>query len=183
MKLLIIADKSPRIDISSTVATESVDLVVTLGDLNYFALAGLREVSVPKIGVYGNHCHRGYFKDLGIKDLHRQTYEQSGLTFLGLEGCVRYKPNPEAVMYTEAEMQEQMRGLSKVDVVISHCPPYGIHDDPSDATHVGFRVFRSYLEWASPRYWFHGHTYPTVEETLVQNTKVVYTHGYKLLTI
>ena len=183
MHLLIIADKNPQLNIPEIIRTEAVDLVVTLGDLNYFALQGLEQVSIPKIGVYGNHCHRGYFKDLGIKDLHRQTYEQDGLTFLGLEGCVRYKPNPEAVMYTEEEMQAQMRGLPKVDIVISHCPPYGIHDDPSDATHVGFRVFHHYLDWAGPRYWLHGHTYPAVEETLVQNTKVVYTHGYKLLTL
>lgn len=185
MKTLVIADRDPGIDIANTVEQHNIQLVITLGDLTREDLLGLVSVThIPKIGVYGNHDSGNYMPELGIWDLHLKIWQYSGLTFGGFQGCVRYKENPDAIMCTQDEATELLRGFPKVDVFISHCPPRGINDE-EEIAHQGFNALRDYIENAKPQILLHGHTYPT-EETLVRQhgaTRIEYVYKYKVVDI
>jgi Icc-related predicted phosphoesterase len=185
MNILTIADTKPKRPIADWLEKEQIDLIITLGDLERTDIIGLEQVKhIPKIGVYGNHCFPGYMEELGIHDMHMHTWSFNGLTFGGFEGCVRYKNNPHVKMYTQEEAVALMSHFPYVDVLITHCPPFGINDN-NDPAHVGFHALRTYVEEKQPKYLLHGHTYPT-EETLVSqflNTKINYIHGDQLVTL
>lgn len=184
MTIFAIADKNPRIDILDTIQSTSADVVVTLGDLTREDLLPLeRATSLPKIGVYGNHDSGTYMDELGIWDMHLKTWNFGGLKWGGFQGCVRYKDNPQAIMCTQEEAEQWMRGFPPVDVFLSHCPPYGINDEPEDTTHQGFKVLRSYLETHKPMVWMHGHTYPPADVEIKKfgDTRIEYVSGYKII--
>jgi uncharacterized protein len=179
MKILAVADVKPKTSLVEQIKTELPDLVITLGDLEYSDIATLALIThIPKIGVYGNHCFPGYMEQLGIFDMHLHTWSYKGLTFGGFEGCVRYKKNPYAKMYTQEEASALMDPFPPVDVFIAHCPPFGVNDN-DDPAHIGFQALRTYLKEKKPRYFLHGHTYPTKETLVTQflDTEIMYVHG------
>jgi Icc-related predicted phosphoesterase len=186
MKILAIADRPPKESIRALLEREkNIELICTLGDLDYFSLEELKDIQdIPKIGVYGNHCTRGYFETLGIKNMHLTTFEYKGLTFGGFEGCVRYKEDHYAPMYTQEEASRMLNGFPRVDVMLCHCPPYGINDE-EEVAHQGFKALRLYLEEMKPKYLLHGHTYPN-EKTLVteyKETKIVYVFSDSVIEV
>jgi uncharacterized protein len=185
MKTLVIADRNPHIDIPAIVAQENIELVITLGDLTREDILGLEHVThIPKIGVYGNHDSGNYMPDLGIWDMHLKTWRYNDITFGGFQGCVRYKENPDAIMYTQTEAQTLMQNFPPVDVFISHCPPRGINDE-AEIAHQGFDALRSYLDTEHPRVWLHGHTYPT-DETMIrehEGTRIEYVFKYRIIDL
>ncbi len=186
MNILAIADRNPHINVSEIIQASNIELVITLGDLTREDLLPLKQVkTISKIGVYGNHDSGTYMPELGILDMHLKTWTFQGLTFGGFQGCVRYKDNPDAVMYTQDEAKQMFAGFPAVDIFISHCPPYGINDEPDEVAHQGFIALREYLDQHQPKAWLHGHTYPT-EQTLVTqhgSTRIEYVFGHKILTI
>lgn len=186
MKILAIADRAPKQNVAETVQQQQIDIIMTLGDLGYFELKDLNAVvNIPKVGVYGNHCSGSYFTELDIQNLHLKTWKYKNTTFGGFQGCVRYKENPEAIMYTQSEAKELINQLPPVDVLIAHCPPYGINDDTAEISHTGFIALRNYIEQYQPKHFFHGHTYPTAEK-IVTNlgiTTIHYVFGEAVIEI
>jgi uncharacterized protein len=185
MKVLAIADREPKIDIPAAVEAEGIELIVTLGDLNReFLLPLERVINIPKIGVYGNHDSGTYMEGLGIWDMHLKIWDYKGLRFGGFQGCVRYKENPQAIMYTQTEASQMMAGFPPVDIFISHCPPRGINDE-EEIAHQGFDALLDYIERSPPKVLLHGHTYPT-EETMVKqhgDTRIEYVFEHKILEL
>lgn len=185
MNILTIADKRPTQSIKEMISLRSVDLIMTLGDLEESEISELKEITdIPKIGVYGNHCFPGHMETLSIFNMHMHTWEFSGMTFGGFEGCVRYKNNPYAKMYSQEEVADMMSHFPYVDVFIAHSPPRGINDE-ADPAHIGFDAFRTYLEEKQPKHFFHGHTYPKADELITQfkNTQIHYVRGDAIVTI
>ncbi len=185
MKILAIADRPPKNSIKDQVADENIDLVVTLGDLEYTQIAELESITnIPKIGVYGNHCTPGYMEQLGIVDMHMKTIEVDGITFGGFEGSHRYKKDQFAKMYSQDEAIELMRDLPYVDVFIAHSPPAGINDEENPA-HQGLLALRNYLDQKQPKYFIHGHTYPTQENIVerYKNTNIIYVTADKTIEL
>lgn len=173
------------IDLAATVVAEGIELIVTLGDLERQELLGLTQITqIPKIGVYGNHCSGNYMTELGIMNLHMATWEWSGMKFGGFQGCVRYKPNPDAIMYTQEEASALFARFPAVDVFVGHCPPRGINDEDEPA-HQGFDGLRAYIERTPPRVLLHGHTYPTEADIVRQHgrTRIEYVHSYKIVEL
>jgi hypothetical protein len=186
MKILALADRGPQIDLVRTVQEEGIELICTLGDLDYGAISQLAAIThIPKIGVYGNHCSGTYMEPLGIINLHRKTYEHGGLSFGGFEGSLRYKPSAHAKMYTQDEAERLMAGYPPVDVFLSHAPPAGINDEPGDPVHAGFTALREYMDTQQPRFWLHGHTYPSEEELVTRSgaTAVFYVYRSRILDL
>lgn len=185
MRILAIADRPPDRRIQDLLATEHIDLIVTLGDLEIHEIRALESVThIPKLGVYGNHCSGMYMPELGIENMHMQTKEVGGLLFGGFEGCVKYKES-SAKMYTQEEASAMLANFPRVDIMLTHCPPFGVNDDPNDIAHTGYIGLRDYLERHQPRHLFHGHTYPTEETlvTMVGQTAIHYVFGHKLITL
>lgn len=185
MKTLVIADRNPQINLGKLVNDEHIELVITLGDLTREDILGLEYVTnIPKIGVYGNHDSGNYMEELGIWDMHLKTWAYNGLVFGGFQGCVRYKEDPTAIMYTQAEASSLMTNFPSVDVFISHCPPRGINDE-DEIAHQGFDALRQYIDDKTPKVLLHGHTYPT-EDSIVKNhgnTRIEYVYKYTVLDI
>lgn len=186
MKILAISDRPPREKIGAILERSPVDLICTLGDLQQSELSGFESMTnIPKLGVYCNHDSGMYFEPLGITNMHLKIFEFNGLTFGGFEGCVRYKNDPYAKMYTQEEAVEMLKDFPRVDVMLVHCPPYGINDEPDEVAHQGYRALRTYLEEKKPRYLLHGHTYPT-EQTMITrlgDTEIIYVYQDKLIEL
>ena len=183
MKALILADRKPGIIFKDVVAEHAVNLVITLGDLERHDLMGLEQVtSVPKIGVYGNHCSGNYMEEFGIMNIHLMMWKYHDLVFGGFQGCVRYKENPYAIMYTQEEASAMLADFPPVDVFLCHCPPRGINDE-EEVAHQGFDGLRTYIDKYPPKLLLHGHTYPT-DDTLVTRhgpTRIEYVSKYKIV--
>lgn len=185
MKILAIADRQPKIDLSKVIEDNSIDLIVTLGDLTREDILQLERVTrLPKIGVYGNHDSGSYMEELGIWDMHLKVWDYMGYRFGGFQGCVRYKESPDAIMCTQEEAQLLMSGFPQVDIFICHCPPRGINDE-EEVAHQGFDALREYIDNNQPRLLMHGHTYPTTETQVRRHgvTRIEYVYEYKIITI
>lgn len=185
MNVLAIADRRPKIDIQDVVQQNNVELIITLGDLTHEDLLQLEQITtIPKIGVYGNHDSGTYMPNLGIWDMHLKVWDYNGLRFGGFQGCVRYKENPDAIMYTQEEATRLMASFPKVDVFLCHCPPRGINDE-EEVAHQGFDALRDYIEREQPGVLLHGHTYPTAEGVVKhhESTRIEYVFEYKIVTL
>lgn len=183
--VLALADWPPRTPIKEIVSNNNIDLIITLGDLEYSDISQLEAITdIPKIGVYGNHCTPGYMTELGIINAHLAVTTLCGVRIGGFEGSHRYKTHPYAKMYYQDEVTKLMKDFSPVDIFIAHSPPRGIHDEPDDI-HCGFDALREYIERAKPRHFFHGHTYPRKDQLVpsLGDTKIVYVSGDMLFNL
>ncbi|MFN6548185.1 metallophosphoesterase family protein [Mycolicibacterium nivoides] len=184
MRVLAMADTTPDLGrpIAEFVVRERIDVVITAGDLSRYKLAGIEKVTVPTVGVYGNHCDGRYLAQLGITDLHLTSRRIGDLTFGGLQGCVRYKKRGADILYTQAEYDSMVAQLPAVDVLVTHCPPRGIndHDDPA---HVGIAALRLWVDRQKPKVLIHGHTYPERPVTACGPTRIEYVFGARVITI
>jgi hypothetical protein len=158
VRVLAFADEQPPVDAAELVARNRPDAVITLGDLRPGWIASLATLDLPRLGVHGNHDGEHELMALGIRDLHLSRAEVGGWSFAGFEGCVRYRDGPH--QYTQEEAAALAPRLPPADVLLCHCPPRGVNDEPDDPAHVGFVALREWVELNQPRYLLHGHTTP-----------------------
>jgi uncharacterized protein len=146
-----------------------IDAVVSCGDMPSAYLDFISTIlGKPLLYVRGNHDEMYDQTPPGGTDLHNLIYETDGLTFAGLEGSIKY--NNGIIQYTQSEMHvmvlkmavrlkyHQMRTGRRLDVFVAHSPAKGIHD-AEDLPHNGFDAFLRLMQWAKPRYMFHGHVH------------------------
>jgi Icc-related predicted phosphoesterase len=133
------------------------------------------------MGVYGNHCAGSYMKLLKIANVHDAVADWGGLRFIGMEGCPRYRKGP--IQHTQEQASEKMQRWPKADVVLSHAPPLGVHDDPDRASHTGWEGLASYARRHSPSFVLHGHTHPESDTDLLGSTQVLWVWRYRLLEL
>jgi uncharacterized protein len=185
MRVLALADRRPPVDPAVLAERKAVDAVICLGDLDRAwieSLTGLR--GVPRLGVHGNHDPPGLLRDVEIEDLHLRRTSAGGLTFAGFEGCVRYgRGGPH--QYTQREGSKLAKRLPGADVLLCHCPPYGINDDPDDPAHIGLEGLLAWVERHRPRHVLHGHTHPIGARLMTRygDTSVHWISGAKILTL
>ncbi len=173
-----------------------IDLVVSCGDMPSAYLDFITSVlSVPLFYVRGNHDTMYDERPPGGDDLHRRIITHKGITFVGLEGSMRYNNAP--IQYSENDMSWEVNRLliplkmsaaqgRKVDVFVTHSPPRGIHDLP-DKPHTGFKSFIRFIDWFHPRYLLHGHVHNydnrAETETQYRETCVINVYPFKVLEI
>jgi uncharacterized protein len=184
MRLLAVADQEPHIPLVRLVAHHQPDAVVLLGDLSPDWLDPLGRFSdLPIMGVYGNHDDGRYLEARNLTDLHLCGVEVGPLRFTGFEGCVQYRYGAP-LQYTQKEARRMARRLPEADVLLSHAPPAGIHEEPDDRAHEGFEALRDYIERVQPRLALHGHTPPPPRGTArIGATKVVHVVGSSLVEV
>ena len=177
-----------------------VDLILSCGDLPSAYLEYIVSIlNVPMYYVMGNHGGAGGEKPEpdGGQNIDGQVVEYRGLLIAGLEGSRRYNDRP-LYQYTENEMRGKIALLSPalimnrarygryLDVLVTHAPPAGIHDQP-DLPHRGFKSFVWFIDHYQPRYLVHGHihVYDSRQEVTTRRgaTTVVNTYGYRILDI
>jgi Icc-related predicted phosphoesterase len=209
MKILTVSDKVDPVIYSPAIKRlfGDVDLVLACGDLPFYYM----EFIVTMLGgsllyVIGNHANavrqryapkEEWKYPGGCENIDGQVIRYKGVLVAGLEGSMRYNNNPY-FQYTEREMAwkvwrlvpslllNKIRYGRYLDILITHAPPFGIHDQP-DLCHQGFRAFLTLMDHFRPRYLVHGHIHiyrPDAPiRTVYHDTVVVNTYGYQTLEI
>ena len=145
-----------------------IDLIVGAGDLEPDYLSFLGDAFVaPLIYVRGNHdagSAWGAAANGRLPEPLRDStpHREAGLEFVGLswprpgvrarapEGAAWFQVLPLAV--------RSVRRPQRPLIVVSHVPPRGVGDAPSDPFHTGFAAYRWVADRLRPRLWLHGHT-------------------------
>jgi Icc-related predicted phosphoesterase len=154
---------------------KGVEMILGCGDLPYNYLENLvTMLNVPLFYVPGNHdpVHNPRFSSSyaeGGTNLDLKRARAKGFLLAGFGGSVRYRPDG-VNQYTQTDAYFRafhlMSGLlwnllrygRLLDILITHSPPFGIHDEETQA-HRGLKAINWILHWARPRYHFHGHTH------------------------
>jgi len=209
MKILSVSDKVDDLLYSSAIKRlfDDVDLVLSCGDLPYYYLEFIvTMLGGPLFYVIGNHSNevkKSYAPKQeweypgGCENVDGRVVRYRRLLIAGLEGSMRYNDNPD-FQYTEREMAWKVWQLAPslmlnrvlhgryLDILITHAPPFGIHDRP-DRCHQGFRAFRTLMDRFRPRYLIHGHVHiynpREANQTVYGHTTVINTYGYQTLEI
>jgi uncharacterized protein len=179
------------------------DLILSCGDLPPYYLDYLvSQFDVPLYAIHGNHDAppplegSSDFERCGASWIGGRAVRAGELLLAGFDGSVRY--NAGAYQASQAEMHAAVRALVPVllmnrvrygrflDVLITHAPPHGIHDQP-DPCHTGFKAFRWLVETFKPRYHLHGHIHlydrRAATVTRVGTTDVVNVYPFRELTL
>jgi uncharacterized protein len=181
-----------------------VEVILGCGDLPYSYLENLVSfLNTPLFYVPGNH-------DPAYDPHDSRTYAQGGSNvdlkllrhkkFLigGLGGSIRYRPDGTN-QYTQAEsyvraftllprlILNKMNYGRALDILITHSPPFGIHDEETQA-HQGLKAINWLLRVARPRYHFHGHTHfqrrnLSASETMSGQTKIINIFPYRIIEV
>jgi len=181
-----------------------IDLLIGCGDLPYPYLENIITLlNIPLFYVPGNHDPEYNLGDT-------RTYAEGGSnldlklarvkTFLigGLGGSIRYRPDGTN-QYTQSEgyyrafrllpglLLNQINYGRSLDILITHSPPFGIHDDDTQA-HQGLKAINWLIRMAKPRYHLHGHTHfhrsnISPSETIEGLTKVINVFPYKVIDV
>ena len=185
MRVLALADKRPGIDPASLAERMKVDAVVCLGDLDRAWIESLMSLrGMPRLGVHGNHDPPGLLNEVEVEDLHLRRTSTGGLTFAGFEGCIKYgKGGPH--QYTQRQACKLAKKLPAADVLLCHCPPLGVNDDPDDPSHIGMKGLREWVERHEPRHILHGHVHPVGGRLMTRlgDTKIHFVSGAQVLTL
>jgi Icc-related predicted phosphoesterase len=184
MRLLAVADQAPHIPLERLVGHHRPDAVVLLGDLDPEWLDPLsRFADLPVLGVYGNHDDGSYLEARNTTDLHLSCADVGDLRFAGFEGCVRYK-HDVPLQYSQREASKLARRIPAADILLSHAPPRGVHEEPDDRAHEGFDALRAYIEAVQPRLAIHGHTpAPPRRPVRIGDTQVIHVVGAQLVEV
>jgi Icc-related predicted phosphoesterase len=181
---------------------KDIELIIGCGDLPYPYLEHIVScLNVPLLYIPGNH-------DPVYNEDDPKTYAEGGSnldlklirikTFLigGLGGSILYRPDgtnqhTQTSAYLRAYRMMPQLLLNRIyygralDILISHSPPFGIHDD-SDPAHNGLKALNWLIRVAQPRYLFHGHTHfykrnLASPETTIGITKIMNVYPYKTI--
>ena len=183
MRLLALADEAPYVSVAALFDLHRPDVVVTLGDLEPGLLDPLGGRGCPVLGVYGNHDDGHYLEAANVTDLHLASAIVDGVRFAGLQGSPRYTPGA-ALQYSPRQADKLARRIPPSDVLVTHAPPRGVHDDPDDRAHIGFDGLLAYLERERPRVHLHGHTpAPARPDRRVGATTVIHVVGHRVLDL
>lgn len=185
IKILIISDlqgvSKKTIDSIVNIDKRKFDLIVSLGDItnNYLKIIGDSFNDKPFFGILGNHDIIGQLKGMNILDLGNKTVDYNGISFAGVEGCIRYKRSDFNPMYSQDQIKEMTSELPKTDIVLSHNSPFGIHDKNYDS-HAGYEGLINYINKYSPLYCIHGHQHIN-KITKYNDTYVIGVYGASIL--
>ncbi len=206
MKILAVSDQedSEIYALAPQGHFNDVDIVIGCGDLRYDYLEYL--VTVLNKDLYyvpGNHdleynADSSAAHAAGCTNLDLRTTCSHGFLLAGFGGSIRYRPEG-ANQYTQAQAYARLARLvprlwrnrlrygRALDLLITHSPPFGVHDDQT-AAHRGLKAITWLMDWAKPRYVLHGHMHyrPSAlvhDDTWHETTTVMNVYPYRLIEI
>lgn len=188
-------------------------MVLSCGDLPFDYLEYLvTRLNVPLLYVPGNHdpelrpanmtwtppggaIEPAPLGPEGCVNIDGRVVEEGGVRFAGLGGSIRYRAGPN--QYSQGQMTRRalkldvrlrlnrVRAGRKLDVLVTHAPPFGLAD-AEDAAHVGFVAFLRLVRSFHPLLAVHGHVHPygrVLPERRVGPTRVVNVVATRLLEL
>ena len=206
MKILVLSDEVVErlYSLCASGHFNEVELILGCGDLPYPYLENLLTMlNLPLFYVPGNHDpiyspHNSLAQAEGGSNLDLKVTRYKKFLIGGFGGSIRYRPDGTN-QYTQTEAYfRALRLLPRLflnrmsygralDILITHSPPFGIHDDET-TSHQGLRAINRILRWAKPRYHFHGHTHfqrgnLSPSETIQNSTKIINVFPYKIIEV
>jgi len=181
-----------------------IELILGCGDLPYPYLENLLTfLNVPLLYVPGNHDpiynpDNSLAHAEGASNLDLKLARHKKFLIGGFGGSIRYRPDGTN-QYTQSEayfrafqllprlLLNKVNYGRALDILITHSPPFGIHDEETQA-HQGLKAINWLLRVAAPRYHFHGHTHfqrrnLSPSETTQRITKIVNVFPYKVIEV
>jgi len=181
-----------------------IEVILGCGDLPYEYLENLVTLlNVPLLYVPGNHDPNYRFGEPltyaeGGSNLDLKSVRVKKFLIAGFGGSIHYRPHGTN-QYTQTEAYARAFRLlprlllnriqygRSLDILITHSPPFGIHDDDTHA-HQGLKAINWLIRVAKPRYHFHGHTHfqrrnISPSETNHGLTKIMNIYPYKILEV
>src|SRR6202521_4646472 len=184
-RILAVADEIDEALYGDKLARLRPDLIVSSGDLPFEYLENLvTRADVPLVFVPGNHDPDLRTSEspwtalrrqvppigpLGADNADGRVIDAAGIRIAGLGGSIRYNRGPN--QYTQAQMRfrglrlglrirlKPKRGGSKLDVLLTHAPPFGWRLS-QDVAHTGFIAFHQLVNDLAPKVLIHGHVHP-----------------------
>ena len=206
MKILAVSDQEVEqiYDLVPQGYFSGIEMVISCGDLRYEYLEYLVTLlNVDLFYVPGNHDPAddpdlSGTRAAGCTNLDLETARAKGLLLAGFGGSIQYRPDginqyTQTVAFLRAAMlapklwRNRRRYGRALDVLVTHSPPYGVHDDDSRA-HRGLKAINWLLDWAKPRYHFHGHIHfvqSNVSRDVIwqETTSILNVYPYRLIEI
>lgn len=181
-----------------------IELILGCGDLPYNYLENLLTfLNVPLLYVPGNHDPNYNLEEPlayaeGGSNLDLKSARVKKFLVGGFGGSIRYRPHGTN-QYTQSEaylrafrllprfLLNRIHYGRSLDILITHSPPFGIHDDDTPA-HRGLKAINWLLHLGKPRYHFHGHTHfqrrnISPSETNHGLTKIINIYPYKVIKV
>lgn len=206
MKILAVSDEVVErlYSLCASGHFSNIQTIVSCGDLPYPYLENLVTLlNVPLFYVPGNHDPDYRTEDPrahaeGGSNLDLKLVRHRKFLIGGFGGSVRYRPDGTN-QYTQNEAYvrvfrllprlalNRMKYGRALDVLITHSPPFGIHDEETQA-HRGLKAINWLLRVAKPRYHFHGHTHfqrrnLSPSETTLGATRIMNIFPYKIIEV
>ena len=206
MKILAVSDEvvDRLYSLCATGHFREIDLILGCGDLPYPYLENLLTMlNIPLFYVPGNH-DPNYNPDNhlarveGGSNLDLKLVRFRKFLIGGFGGSVLYRPDgtnqhSQTEAYLRAFRMIPRLWLNRInygrslDILITHSPPFGIHDDDTQA-HQGLRAINWLIRVAKPRYHFHGHTHfqrgnLSPSESTQGLTKIMNVFPYKIIDV
>ena len=204
VKILAVSDQVVErvYSLASNGHFSDIGLILGCGDLPYAYLEFLVTVlNVPMFYVPGNHDPDFNPADTRTKaeggsNLDLKTVCHHGILIGGFGGSVRYRPDgtnqyspqeayARAFRMIPRLLLNRLRYGRALDILISHSPPSGIHDD-TDQPHHGLSAINWLIRFARPVIHMHGHTHfyrgnISVSETHTGRTNIINVYPYKVI--
>ena len=181
-----------------------VRLILGCGDLPYPYLENLVTLlNIPLLYVPGNHDpeyapRNTMTRAEGGSNLDLKLIRHKNLSIAGFGGSIHYRPDGTN-QYTQSEAYlravrllpqlawNRIRHGRALDILITHSPPFGIHDEDTRA-HQGFKAINWLIRVARPRLHLHGHVHfhrgnLTASDTVLGTTRIVNVYPYKVLEV
>lgn len=183
---------------------KDVELILGCGDLPYSYLEYIvTMLGKPMCYVPGNHDPTFNLQDARSKaeggfNVDLKIVRCQDTLIGGFGGSVWYRPDG-VNQYTQQGaflraftmlpklLFNRIRYKRALDILISHSPPFGIHDD-TDQAHQGLKALNWLIQIAKPRYHFHGHTHFYKNniaefETVKDKTKIINVYPYRIIEV
>jgi uncharacterized protein len=183
---------------------KDVQLILGCGDLPYTYLENiLTLLNLPLFYVPGNHDptynrENSLARVEGGSNIDLRIFRHNKFLIGGFGGSIRYRPDGTN-QYTQTQaflraysmlprlLLNRMNYGRALDILITHSPPFGVHDEDSHA-HQGLKAINWLLRVARPRYHFHGHTHfqrrnISSSETDLGITRIINIFPYKVLDV
>lgn len=184
---LLVASDEPEASLQvaeNRKALGPIDGILGCGDLEPEWLAFLADsFNAPLVYVRGNHDRGGGWEerhlDVPLWLDARRWGRISGIPIIGLEWPGVLEPGNrrqpalawrQAVGALRRSITARLSGRGEAVIIISHAPPAGLGDAPTDPYHAGFSAYRWLLERVKPPVWLHGHTTTALVHRLVEQT-------------